>query len=181
MDWRAGAAAREEVQETFFAMRGLHALLWARDHAAGWAPALRADLDAAFDHLDTMARDTPPAALNEALSAACGPATHLLRRCSASVRRAGVDLCEADLSGVDLRDHDLVDADLRDARLVGADLRGQALGRADLIGVDLRRARLAGADLSGTRFLTAMQLRASMGDAATRLPPHLSRPPHWPA
>lgn len=179
VDWEGDAALRPVVHETFFAMRGLHALLWALDHATGWAPGLRVELVGAFKRLDALARDTPGAELGEALSAEWGPTVHLLRRCSEALRPAGSDLCDAELSGVDLRGRDLVDADLRDAVLVGADLRGRDLGRADLFGADLRRARVGGADLSRTLFLSGQQVAAASGDAATRLPPHLVRPHHW--
>lgn len=180
--WQADPERRTAVFETFFAMRALHALLWALDHAAGWAdPALRPALDQAFADLDALARDTDPAELNEVLSAEWGPTTHLLRRCSAAVRPSGPDLSDEELVGEDLRGRDLVDADLRNARLVGADLRGVDLGRADLLGADLRGARLEGADLSGTLFVSAMQLAPAHGDTATCLPPHLTRPAHWPA
>ena len=171
--WRHDPVLRAGVHDTFFVMWSLHALLWALDHAAGWAPGLRPELHAAATHLDRMAQETPPAALSGALSAEWGPTCHLLRRCSAALRPARIDLCDADLEGADLRGRDLRDADLRDARLVGADLRGLDLGRADLFGVDLRRARLGGADLSRALFLTPMQLRSAWGDAETRLPPHL--------
>ncbi|WP_425519715.1 pentapeptide repeat-containing protein [Streptomyces auratus] len=49
------------------------------------------------------------------------------------------------------------------------------------MGADLRDADLAGADLTGALFLTQAQLNAAKGDAATTLPPSLTRPAHWPA
>ena len=88
--------------------------------------------------------------------------------------RRGADLIGAKLKGADLRG-----ANLRGAYLIGADLRGADLRLADLIGADLRDADLAGADLTDAIFLTQSQLDAARGDAATRLPPSLTRPAHW--
>jgi uncharacterized protein YjbI with pentapeptide repeats len=50
---------------------------------------------------------------------------------------------------------------------------------ADLIGADFRDADLSGADLTGSIFFTQAQVNAAKGDAATKLPPALSRPAHW--
>ncbi|WP_460459991.1 pentapeptide repeat-containing protein, partial [Angustibacter peucedani] len=87
----------------------------------------------------------------------------------------------ADLAGRDLRGTDLRAADLRGALLIGADLRGTDLRRADVIGADLRAADVRGADLGTAIYLTQFQVAAARGDARTRLPPTLSRPPHWAA
>ncbi|WP_433199240.1 pentapeptide repeat-containing protein [Dactylosporangium sp. CS-047395] len=84
------------------------------------------------------------------------------------------------LIGARLRGTDLRNADLRGALLIGADLSGADLRNADVIGADLRGANLSGADLSTTLFLIQSQLDAAVGDAATRLPPRLHRPAHWP-
>ncbi len=64
--------------------------------------------------------------------------------------------------------------------LIGADLHSARLRRADLTGADLRDADLSGADLAESLFVTQAQLDAARGDAATRLPPSLRRPAHWP-
>ncbi|WP_031523188.1 pentapeptide repeat-containing protein [Streptomyces sp. NRRL F-5123] len=85
----------------------------------------------------------------------------------------------ADLTGAKLRRADLRGAELRGALLMGADLRGADLRSADLIGADVRGADLRAADLRGALFVTATQLGAAAGDAATRLPPGLARPGHW--
>jgi uncharacterized protein YjbI with pentapeptide repeats len=68
---------------------------------------------------------------------------------------------------------------LQGANLRGADLKGADLRAADLIGADLRDADLSGADLTDSIFVTQSQLNAAKGDAATKLPPALSRPTHW--
>ena len=104
----------------------------------------------------------------------------LLRRVSGLVRGDGGPP-GADLAGARLRGADLRRCDLRGALLVGADLRGADLSLADLIGADLRGADLGGADLSSTLFLTQFQVNAARGDAATRIPESLARPPHWTA
>ena len=54
------------------------------------------------------------------------------------------------------------------------------LGYADLTGADLRGADLSGADLAESLFTRQPQLDSARGDARTTLPPHLSRPTHWP-
>jgi uncharacterized protein YjbI with pentapeptide repeats len=88
-------------------------------------------------------------------------------------------LLGADLIGAKLRGADLQGANLRGAYLIGADLRGADLRLADFIGADLRDTDLSGADLTGCLFLTQSQVNAAKGDAATKLPPALLRPPHW--
>ena len=94
--------------------------------------------------------------------------------------RAGSrDLRGADLVGQDLRRRDLRAARLRGALLLGADLRGVDLDRAELLGADLRGADVRGARLAGALLLTGPQLAAARGDAATTVPAHLRRPPHW--
>jgi uncharacterized protein YjbI with pentapeptide repeats len=100
--------------------------------------------------------------------------------------RAGVggrkrDRRGADLIGADLRGAELSGANLRGAYLIGADLTGASLRAADLIGADFRNASLGGADLTGSIFLVQAQLDAARGDVATKLPPSLTRPSHWPA
>ncbi|NPD04115.1 pentapeptide repeat-containing protein [Nocardioides sp. zg-1308] len=67
----------------------------------------------------------------------------------------------------------------RGALMIRADLRGARLADADLLGADLRDADVRGCDLSTTLFLTQPQVNGAIGDAATALPPGLSRPGHW--
>jgi Pentapeptide repeats (8 copies) len=55
------------------------------------------------------------------------------------------------------------------------------LTRAELEGADLTGARLLGANLTGAEGLTQAQIEAALGDAATRLPTGLERPPSWTA
>jgi uncharacterized protein YjbI with pentapeptide repeats len=94
-------------------------------------------------------------------------------------RRKKRDYRGADLIGARLKGSDLRGADLRGAYLIAADLKGADLRLADVIGADLRDADLSGADLTGSLFLTQAQLNSARGDAATGLPPSLSRPTHW--
>ncbi|MDD7942113.1 pentapeptide repeat-containing protein [Actinomycetospora lutea] len=98
---------------------------------------------------------------------------------AAHAGRSGPDLRGADLLGADLRRRDLRSARLRGALLVGADLRRVDLDRAELLGADLRGADVRGARLGGALLLTAPQLEAARGDAATTVPEHLARPAHW--
>jgi uncharacterized protein YjbI with pentapeptide repeats len=97
----------------------------------------------------------------------------------ARAARPGPDHRGAQLLGARLRGADLRGACFRGALLVGSDLRGADLRGADLLGTDLRGTDLSGADLRDTLFLTAAQVAAARGDAATRLPPDLARPGHW--
>ncbi|NEE31666.1 pentapeptide repeat-containing protein, partial [Streptomyces sp. SID7982] len=62
---------------------------------------------------------------------------------------------------------------------IAADLSGADLRDADLIGADMRDTDLRGADLRGALFLTQPQLNAARGDARTKVPQTLERPPHW--
>ena len=48
-----------------------------------------------------------------------------------------------------------------------------------MLGADLRGADVRGARLAGALLLTNPQLAAARGDAATTVPAHLARPPHW--
>jgi hypothetical protein len=103
-----------------------------------------------------------------------------LRADLVGVQRPNADLSRADLVGVQWPNADLSRASLRGTLLLGADLRGADLRLADLLGADLRGADLRGADLSTSLFVTPMQAAAARGDAATRLPARVPRPPHWP-
>jgi hypothetical protein len=91
------------------------------------------------------------------------------------------DQSRADLVGMRWRGVDLRGVTLRGALLLGADLRDADLRLADLLGADLRGADLSGADLSSSLFVTPMQVAAARGDATTRLPERVPRPPHWAA
>ncbi len=81
--------------------------------------------------------------------------------------------------GAKFKGADLRGANFRGAYLIAADLRGADLRKADLIGADLRDADLSGADLIDSLFLTQAQVNSAKGDADTRLPQLLTRPPHW--
>ncbi len=87
----------------------------------------------------------------------------------------------AELIGAKLRGADLRGANLRGACLIAADLSGADLRAADLIGADFRDADIRGVDLSESIFLTQFQINAAKGDHRTKLPPSLTRPPHWSA
>ncbi len=174
---------RAELTAAFEVLRPLHEVLWHVDAARGFAAAakVRPALDALFVRLSGLAG--APAAELAAIDvgAARADADVLLREAS-RLARAGTparDLRGADLMGKNLRGADLTGADLRSAYLIGADLRGATLDRADVIGADFRAADLRGTDLSGALFLTQPQATAAVGDAATRLPAGLDRPPHW--
>jgi hypothetical protein len=84
-----------------------------------------------------------------------------------------------DLNSTDLRGADLAVAHLERANLRGAHLEGAFLSLAHLQGANLRGAYLEGANLSGAH-LEGSNLNEAYGDARTRLPDGVARPPHWP-
>jgi uncharacterized protein YjbI with pentapeptide repeats len=184
-DWRRNPGTAKQMFEVFPVMRHLHELLRYLAEALTLEPArpLHAELRAAFDEIERLTQGDPDSLLKLDAEAQWRQVNALLLRASELVRagiggrrkdRRGADLIGAKLKGADLRG-----ADLRGAYLIGADLRGADLRTADLIGADLRGADLRGADLTGSVFLVQAQLDAAKGDAATRIPPSLTRPAHW--
>ncbi len=179
-DWRGSTEVRERLFADFEVVERLHELLWYFADART-RPASRplADELASLTEAVERAVAAPDGADVAVLQLRADP---LLGEVSALVRAGadGPDLRGHDLAGRDLRDHDLADAGLRGAVLIGADLRGLDLAEADLLGADLRGTDVRGADLSLALFLTQTQVNATRGDAATRLPPVVRRPGHWP-
>ncbi|MGY1714486.1 pentapeptide repeat-containing protein [Geodermatophilus sp. SYSU D01106] len=171
------------VAAAFPVLRQLHELLWYLTEAAVLpleAP-LRDDVSALAERTELLAAGTPAELAAVDPAAVRAEAGELLGRVSAAARPGGRDRRGADLVGAALRGADLRRAGLRGAYLIAADLRGADLRGADLLGADLRGADLRGADLTGALFLTRPQVAAARGDAATRLPAGLERPPHWAA
>ncbi|MBG0813911.1 pentapeptide repeat-containing protein [Planomonospora sp. ID82291] len=184
-DWRRDPGTAKRMFEVFPVMRHLHELLRYLDEALTLEPArpLHAELRAAFDEIGRLTQGDPDSFRTLDTAAQWRRVNDLLLRASELVR-AGVagrrkDRRGADLIGAKLKGADLRGVSLRGAYLIGADLRGADLRTADLIGADLRDADLRGADLTGSIFLLQAQLDAARGDAATRIPPSLSRPAHW--
>ncbi|HET9656853.1 MAG TPA: pentapeptide repeat-containing protein [Kineosporiaceae bacterium] len=181
----ADAGADADLFAGFGVLLHLHELLWYLDEALTLAPAraLEPRLRAEFLRLRTLAGGGPRELAAVDSRAVREPVNVLLLEVSRAVRgrdgRPGPDHRGADLIGVRWRGADLRRADLRGACLIGADLRGADLREADLIGADLRGADLGAADLTGALFLTQPQVNAANGDDGTRLPPPMSRPPHW--
>ncbi|MBM4793525.1 pentapeptide repeat-containing protein [Streptomyces sioyaensis] len=186
-DWRSAPGTARQMFDVFPVMRQLHELLWYLTEALT-LPAARpvhAALRAALEKTQGLTRGSAQELLALDVPAHRGEVNALLLRTSELVRagvpgrkkqRRGADLMGARLKGAGLRG-----ANLRGACLIAADLTGADLRTADLIGADLRDADLAGADLTGALFLTQAQLNAARGDAATALPPSLTRPAHWQA
>jgi hypothetical protein len=175
--WPDDPTLKKELFASFEVVERLHELLWYLAEAEALVgPALRdevAGLRAAVEEAAVDADESGVVRLQ-------GRADVLLGEVSAAVRRpAGADLRGRDLVGQDLRERDLVAASLRGALLIGADLRRVDLTDTDLLGADLRGAEASGADLAGALFLTQRQANALRGDAATRLPEALLRPPHY--
>ncbi len=176
--WREPGTAGP-VFAAFAVMRQLHELLWYLTEALDRVP--DGETAAALAETERLTR------LDAAGLDGIDMVSHrervnvLLRRTSEIVRRdaPGPDHRGADLVGRDLRRADLRGASLRGALLIGADLRGADLSTTDVTGADLRATRLAGATLTDTLFLTQFQVNAARGDGTTRLPPALTRPPHW--
>ncbi|WP_020541034.1 pentapeptide repeat-containing protein [Nonomuraea coxensis] len=190
--WRAAPETAGRMYAVFPVMRQLHELLWYLAEALTLEPArpVHAELRRALDETDRLTRQDAGALETYDVAPHRAAVNELLLRVSELVRAGhqgggrdrgrGKDRRGADLIGARLRGADLRGANLRGAYLIGADLRGADLREADLIGADLRGANLAGADLTGAIFLTQAQLNAAAGDAATRVPPALTRPAHWP-
>jgi Pentapeptide repeats (8 copies) len=178
-DWLSAPEVRQEMFAAFEVVERLHELLWyLQDALARPAVAtLRDELEGLCDGVDAACRAPVPgdvAPFQLRADGLLGEASRLVRAGS-----DGPDLRGRDLSGQDLRGRELTGASLRGAVLIGADLRDHDLGPADLLGADLRAADVAGTDLSDALFLTQFQVNAARGDAATRLPDRLARPPYW--
>jgi Pentapeptide repeats (8 copies) len=184
-DWRADPRVADEMFAVFPVVRQLHELLWYLTEALRLprARAVHGDLRRALSRTEALSAGSAAELLELDVAAYRGEVNELLVRAS-ELARAGVpgprrNLRGADLVGADLCGADLRGANLRGALLVAADLRGARLGGADVTGADLRGCDVGGADLRGALFLTVPQVNAARGDAATRLPPALSRPDHW--
>jgi hypothetical protein len=92
----------------------------------------------------------------------------------------GVFLATADLERSLLMKAHLEGAHLYGAHLEGANLMEAHLERANLLGATLGRVSLEGAILAEAH-LEGVDLSTAYGDALTRLPDGVERPPHWPA
>jgi uncharacterized protein YjbI with pentapeptide repeats len=183
-DWRESPDTARRMFAVFAVMRQLQEILWYLTEALALPAArpIHAELRQALEAIDGLTRADAGELSGLDVAAHRDRVNPLLLRTSELVRagmpgrknRRGADLIGARLRGADLRG-----ADLRGAYLIAADLRNADLRAADLIGADLRDADLRGADLTGAIFLTQAQVNAARGDAATRLPPALTRPAHW--
>jgi uncharacterized protein YjbI with pentapeptide repeats len=184
-DWRGSPETAGGMFAVFSVLRQLHELLWYLGAALElpaarslWGPAR-----AAFTVIENLTGASADALGRVDVAAHRDEVNEVLLRVSelvrGQVRRRGADHRGAQLIGVDLRGADLTAATFRGALLIGVDLRGAVLRCADLTGADLRGARVGGADLRESLFVTQSQLDAAVGDAGTRIPASLSRPPHW--
>lgn len=180
---RAGTSWREQPGQEMFAalpiLRQLHELLWYLAEALDYK-VLDAQIRTAIARVEDVSRTADLTTVDVVAERAV--VNELLLKTSRLVRGKQSKKKErrgADLIGARLRGADLAKANLRGAYLIAADLRDADLRQADLIGADLRDTDLRGADLTGALFLTQPQVNAAQGDAATKLPPTLSRPPHW--
>lgn len=183
-NWRDAPETAQTMFRTFATMRDLHELLWYLTEALSLdgAEIHRPELTAARDDIERLTRRTPDALAGLDTEAIRRPVDMLLVRVSALVRggqHPGPDRRGADLVGQSLAGADLRRANLRGALLIGADLAGADLDRADVIGADFRGCDVSGANLRTCLFLTQFQANGATGDAATALPPTLTRPSHW--
>ncbi|MEV6127665.1 pentapeptide repeat-containing protein [Streptomyces violaceusniger] len=184
-DWHRHPGTASEMFAVLPTMRHLHELLWYLTEALA-LPAARPVHGAvrrALRETERLTHGSASELMELDVAAHRDQVNQLLLRTSELIRaripgkkknRRGADLIGADLRGADLRG-----ANLRGARLIAADLTRADLTAADLIGADFRDADLSAADLREAIFLTQAQLAAAKGDAATRLPPSLTRPAHW--
>jgi uncharacterized protein YjbI with pentapeptide repeats len=186
-DWRRNPQIAVPMFAALTIMRQLHELLWYLTEALALQPTgpLGGELGLALDETERLTHSGPDALLDLDVAAHRREVNALLVRTSelvrAGVRSQRIDRSGADLIGKDLRGADLRGANLRGAYLIGADLAGADLRLADLTGADARGADISGADLTDSIFLTQSQLDAAKGDPATKVPPSLTRPTHWPS
>jgi uncharacterized protein YjbI with pentapeptide repeats len=185
-DWQRAPAVAAQMFGAFTIMRQLHELLWYLTEALTLQRArpVHGELRSALAETERLTGKGPAALAELDVSARRREVNTLLLRASelarTGARADGADFRGADLTGKDLSGADLGGASLRGACLVGTDLSGADLRLADFTGADLRGADLTGADLAGSIFLRQSQVDAATGDAATRLPPSLTAPAHWP-
>jgi hypothetical protein len=180
--WREAPDLAQAQFAVFPVMRQLHEMLWYLTEAVERAPApsLRAQVDAAREGTERLARGTPDELRTLDVARHRREIGDLLQHVSDAVRGPEApDRRGADLMGRDFRRRSLRNASLRGAYLIGADLRGVALGTADLLGADLRAADVRGTGLGDCLFLTQPQVEAARGDATTAIPAVLARPAHW--
>lgn len=194
-DWRQAPESAKLMFEVFPIMKQLHELLWYLTEALTLQPArpIHGALRTALDETLRLTQLSPESLVELDVASHRADVNVWLLQASELVRdearrgqkgRTGRQKAYgrgADLIGANLRGADLRCANLRGAYLIAADLRGADLRAADLIGADFRDADLGGADLTGSIFLTQAQLNAAKGDGDTKLPPSLTRPPHWSA
>lgn len=192
-DWRKHPENAQLMFEVFPAMWQLHELLWYMNDALSRSEAaeIHTELQRAIAETEQLISLDADALLKVEVAVWRAEVNQLLLRASEFVREdelrrikgssgrrksfgRGADLIGANLKGADLRG-----ANLRGAYLIAANLRDADLQSADLIGVDFRDADLRGADLSNSLYLSQAQMNSAKGDAATRIPPTLTRPAHW--
>ncbi|WP_223067224.1 pentapeptide repeat-containing protein [Paenibacillus caui] len=192
-DWRQNPGSAKQMYEVFTIMWQLHELLWYLTEALTLQPArmIHGELRLALEETQRLTRLDPDSLMELNVAAHRAEVNALLLRASELVRAEALRSQKehsgrrktygrgADLIGAKLRGANLSGANLRGAYLIAADLRGADLRVADLIGADFRDADLRGADLRGSIFLTQAQINSAKGDAATKLPPALTRPTHW--
>ena len=181
--WREGD--RQRMFDAFVITRNLHELLWYLAQARTLRPArsLRDQIVAAYDTIERITLSEPDTLLAVDVAAQRQHVNELLLRASeltrATIKGRKADRRGADLIGAKLKGAALAGANLRGAYLIAADLRQADLRLADVIGADFRAADLRGADLTDSLFLTQSQVNAARGDATTRIPDTVTRPPHW--
>lgn len=183
--WRDDPETARRVFAAFDVARHLHEILWYLAEALDLRAAaeLHTELKREFERVDALVDGGPDAHADTNVAAVRQNVGTLLSRVSELVRARVCgrrsDRRGADLAGARLRKASLRGTTFRGAVLIAADLRGANLRTVDFLGADLRDTDLRGADLTGGFFLTQAQVNAARGNAGTRLPAHLARPPHW--
>jgi pentapeptide repeat protein len=180
VSWRDAPETAQEMFAVFGVMRQLHEILWYLREVSVRAPAPA--VSELLTEVEDLTRSDAKALVATDVEAIRERVRPLLVRVSEELRsgyRGRRDRRKADLIGASLRGVSLRGANLRGTYLIGADLTGADLRDADFLGADLRNTNLSGADLDGALFLTQFQLNAATGDARTRFPDALVRPPHW--
>ena len=192
-DWGQAPESSQQMFAVFLIMRQLHEILWYLTEALTLPSAglIHGAVSSMLDKTERFTQLRPELLVKVDVAAHRTEVNILLLKTSefiraeARCRKKGNPARQksvrpgADLIAADLRSFDLSGINLRGACLIAVDFRGTDLSGTDLIGADLRDADLRGANLSQSIFLTQAQVNVAKGDESTKLPPSLTRPPHW--
>jgi uncharacterized protein YjbI with pentapeptide repeats len=185
-DWRENPGSAKEMFNVFPIMQQLHEMLCYLHEAHSFEESkpLHNDLLSAFEKTEILTSQDPSAILRLDIQAHRAIVNDLLLQTSEMVRsniknKKQMPKRGSNFIGAKMRRTNMRGANLRGALFIAADLSEADLRDCDFIGADIRDADLRGADLTGSFFLTQAQVNSAKGNAYTKLPSGLLRPPHW--